>query len=64
MSVETAFSCYKTDCMFFSSCFLNNLHRKEHIPKYKTKFFYRGCFTILWKLAISAKQEKKGKLFL
>ena len=33
MCIETAFSCYITDLMFFFSCFFNNLNRKEESAK-------------------------------
>ena len=45
--------------------FFINLNKKEHIRKYKTICFYKGCFATLHKLKISIKQTKAklAKLF-
>ena len=53
LAAQQAVLCF---CIFFI-----NLNKKEHIRKYKTIYFYKGCFAILHKLKISINQTK-GKL--
>ena len=53
LAAQQAVLCF---CIFFI-----NLNKKEHIRKYKTIYFYEGCFATLNKLKISIKQTK-GKL--
>lgn len=38
---------------------LSSFNIKEHIQQYKTKCFYKSCFTILYKLTFSIKQRKE-----
>ena len=52
---KTKFFRYKTgSCMFAICCFFNSLNTKDHTQKYKTKYFYKNGFTLLYKLKISA----------
>ena len=63
MYVEKALSRYITGCcMFLFSCTFNSLNIKERTQKQITKYFYKGCFAVLYKLTISIKPGKRQEV--